>query len=115
MRLSRNIFFTTLLLLDFGFSQTTHSDDEIGDARLGLEYARKNCSSCHGVLQQDAYSQNLEATPFNILAQTPGITRTALGVFLQTSHANMPNLIVKGEDADNLITYILSLKERTSQ
>jgi hypothetical protein len=38
------------------------------------------------------------------------MTRLALKVFLQSPHASMPNLMVGGEDADNVIAYILSLK-----
>ena len=29
---------------------------------------------------------------------------------LQTSHKEMPNLVIKGDDAQNIIAYILSLK-----
>jgi hypothetical protein len=39
------------------------------------------------------------------------MTSTALTVALQTSHRTMPNLVIKGDDAMNIIAYILSLKE----
>jgi hypothetical protein len=38
------------------------------------------------------------------------MTATALMVALRTSHQSMPNIIVHGRDAENIIAYILSLK-----
>jgi hypothetical protein len=39
------------------------------------------------------------------------MTSAALTVALQTSHRSMPNFVIKGHDAQNIIAYILSLKE----
>ena len=50
------------------------------------------------------------ATPFQVIANTGGMTRTALYVFFRTPHTTMPNLVVQGDDLDNVIAYILSLK-----
>ncbi len=86
------------------------AQDHIGDARRGLEYVQATCSGCHAILYEDINSPVPDAPPFKAIADTPGITRTALSVFLQSPHPTMPNLIVAGEDADNLIAYILSLK-----
>jgi hypothetical protein len=38
------------------------------------------------------------------------MTKRALTVALQTSHRSMPNLVIKGRDAEDLVAYILSLK-----
>ena len=46
------------------------------------------------------------------IANTKGMTGRALTVWLQTSHPNMPNLIVAAEDRDDLIAYILSLRDK---
>ncbi len=88
---------------------TGHADG-IGDPARGLEFAQANCAGCHAILGEETISPNPDSPAFNAVANTPGITRTALSVFLQTPHPTMPNLIVAGEDADNLIAYILSLK-----
>jgi hypothetical protein len=40
------------------------------------------------------------------------MTGAALTVALQTSHRSMPNVIIKGRDAQNIIAYILSLKRK---
>jgi mono/diheme cytochrome c family protein len=84
--------------------------DGIGDPARGLDYAQTNCAGCHAILQDETESPNPDSPAFAAVAATPGITRTALSVFLQSPHPTMPNLIVAGEDADNLIAYILSLK-----
>ena len=90
-------------------SHTSLADD-IGNPNRGLEYAQANCAGCHAILFENLESPNPDAPAFKAVADTPGITRKALSVFLQTPHPTMPNLIVAGEDADNLIAYILSLK-----
>jgi hypothetical protein len=51
------------------------------------------------------------APPFKDVANTPGMTETALTVWLRTSHPTMPNIIVEPADMDNVIAYILSLKD----
>jgi len=98
------------LALTGSIASASAAEDQIGDARRGLEYAQATCAGCHAVLYEDANSPVPDAPPFKTVADTPGITRTALSVFLQSPHPTMPNLIVAGEDADNLIAYILSLK-----
>jgi hypothetical protein len=55
---------------------------------------------------------NEKAAPFKRIANTPGMTSTALKVFLVTPHRHMPALTVSGEDADSVVAYILSLKKR---
>ena len=53
-----------------------------------------------------------KATRFREVAARPGITGTALAIWLQTSHPTMPNIIVEHQDMLNVIAYILSLKGR---
>jgi mono/diheme cytochrome c family protein len=82
-----------------------------GDPKKGLAYAERTCSDCHAVGLLGVVSPRPEATPFVVIARVPGINERALAVFLQTPHSNMPNLIVTGEDRENLIAYIMSLKK----
>lgn len=83
---------------------------ELGDARRGRDYAEAVCAKCHAVKPAEMASPRLEATPFSVLARAPGLNERALGVFLQTSHAEMPNLVVSGQDRDDLIAYIIGLR-----
>ena len=40
------------------------------------------------------------------------MTATALRTWLQTSHPTMPNIVLKADDRDNVIAYILSLNAK---
>ena len=45
-------------------------------------------------------------------ANTPGMTPTALKVWLQNAnHPTMPNIMIRGQELRNLTAYILSLKD----
>jgi hypothetical protein len=59
---------------------------------------------------RSSYSSNLAAPTFDDIANVPGMTSRALIVALRTSHRSMPNLVIKGRDAEDLVAYILSLK-----
>jgi mono/diheme cytochrome c family protein len=83
---------------------------EPGDARQGEEFARAACSQCHAVGRNDRYSPNRYAPSFRKVAQTPGMTATALHVWFQTPHPSMPDLILRDADKENVFAYILSLK-----
>ena len=56
-------------------------------------------------------SPNSEAPSFTTVASTPGMTAIALNVFFQTPHKAMPNLILKTEQKNDIISYIISLKK----
>jgi tetratricopeptide (TPR) repeat protein len=85
---------------------------ETGDAARGLAYAQKTCAGCHNVLRTSAPSPHRQAPTFRKIANTPGMSVTALTVWSRTTHPTMPNLIIQPEDMDDLIAYILSLRER---
>ncbi|MGI9423199.1 MAG: c-type cytochrome [Hyphomicrobiaceae bacterium] len=83
----------------------------LGDVAKGREYAQSVCAACHNVLPGGKTSPIAAATPFQAIADTSGMTGTALTVFFRTPHKSMPNLIIAGDNADNIIAYILSLKD----
>jgi cytochrome c2 len=83
---------------------------EVGDARKGLTFAKKYCTECHAVLRGQSTSPAPKAATFETIAQTPGMTGTALAVWFRTPHPTMPNFIFAPADRDNLIAYILSLR-----
>jgi len=84
--------------------------EEVGDPQAGFEYAKQVCSKCHGISAER--SPLPKATRFREAAARPGITGTALAIWLQTSHPTMPNIIVEHQDMLNVIAYILSLNGR---
>ena len=83
---------------------------ETNSAEQGLAYAEEQCSSCHSVSGGPEFSPNLAAPTFEELANTPGMSRLAFGVFLQTPHASMPNLIIEADQVDALWAYITTLE-----
>lgn len=82
----------------------------LGDPKAGRTYAQTHCVSCHSIVPDGNTSPVNAATPFQMIADTGGMTRTALFVFFRSPHPTMPNLVVRGDDVDNTIAYILSLK-----
>lgn len=83
---------------------------DLGNAKLGHEYAAGVCAECHDVEASGEVSPNPDAPTFQSVADTPGMTARALAVWMRTSHPTMPNLIIKPDDMDNVIAYIMSLR-----
>jgi mono/diheme cytochrome c family protein len=82
----------------------------VGNPQAGYVYARNVCSGCHGISAEA--SPVPEATRFREVADRPGMTGTALRVWIETYHPTMPNIVVAKDDMLNVIAYILSLKGR---
>lgn len=83
---------------------------DFGNATRGGELAGAVCAACHAVEQGQAQSPNLDAPPFEAIANIPGMTGIALSAALHTSHKTMPNIVLPKDDARDVIAYILSLK-----
>ena len=101
-----------LLLLSVALAVTTsaRAAEDVGDPQAGFEYAKEVCSGCHGISAEK--SPMPKATRFREVADRPGITGTALRVWMETSHPTMPNIIIEKQDMLNVIAYMLSLKGR---
>ena len=104
----RSIWILAAAMVIAGFGNAAAR--EYGDPVRGLSFAKETCSECHAVRAEDLLSPVSEATSFEEVANTPGMTRIALTAFLQTPHATMPNLVIKPQDMDDVIAYILTLK-----
>lgn len=85
---------------------------DTGDAARGHAVAVKSCAECHGIEASDKSSPNYSAPTFVAVAGTPGMTGTALVVWMQSPHPSMPNLILPLQERNDVIAYILSLKAR---
>ena len=79
-----------------------------GDPLKGRQTATAICAPCH---QTDGRSPDGAAPSFLDVANMTSTTALSLRVFLRTSHKEMPNLIISETDTDDLIAYILNLKE----
>jgi mono/diheme cytochrome c family protein len=83
---------------------------EIGDPQAGFEYAHATCAVCHAISEEK--SPIPKASRFKDAANTPGMTPTALMVWLQSAnHPTMPNIMIRGQELRNVAAYILSLKD----
>jgi cytochrome c len=90
---------------------SAHAQD--GDAAAGHAFAREACNACHVVEVEQQEPRRIVIGPaFRDIANTRGMTATALRVFLTTSHPKMPNLILTPEEIADVSAYILSLRDR---
>jgi cytochrome c len=67
--------------------------------------------SCHAI---DANGARTESTApdFVAVVDLPSTTELSLKVSLQSSHHNMPNLMLTPEQSSDIVNYMLSLKRR---
>jgi len=94
------------------FATTPTHAQELGNPGRGQEFALSVCAECHAILPGESQSRIPDATPFAVIAATPGMSERALAAFFQTPHAEMPNLILTGDDRDNVIAYVMSLRPK---
>ncbi|MGC2201003.1 MAG: c-type cytochrome [Stellaceae bacterium] len=81
------------------------------DVAAGHAFAREACNTCHVVEAEPKAPRQIAIGPaFRDIANTSGMTATALQAFLTTSHPKMPNLILTPEEKADVIAYILSLR-----
>jgi mono/diheme cytochrome c family protein len=82
-----------------------------GDGSTGHRLASEWCRDCHAI-EPTAINTGKPAPDFVAVANMPSTTELSLKVFLLSSHKTMPNFIIKPNDADDLVAYILSLKRK---
>ena len=93
-----------------------NAQDPSGNSEAGRVYAREVCAPCHAVTAEQASRRFIAIAPdFQSIANTPGMTATALRAFLQTPHPKMPNLILSPEQSADVIAFLLNLRERSPE
>ena len=78
----------------------------------GFDYASRVCAGCHAIQSGARASPNEKAPPFEEIANTRDMTEMALRVWFQTPHPTMPNLMMSPRQKDDVIAYLLRLKEQ---
>jgi mono/diheme cytochrome c family protein len=81
------------------------------DARKGLEIARVICAGCHAVERGNLRSVDRNAPAFSVIANWPAMSEIALRAALQSPHRRMPDIVLAREDRDDIVAYILGLKD----
>jgi cytochrome c len=79
------------------------------DSATGHRLADAWCKDCHSI---EAATAGASSGPpdFTAIANRHATTALSLKVFLQTSHPSMPDIILKPDESESLVNYILSLK-----
>ena len=75
----------------------------------GRKLAEAWCAACHDIDARSGTAHG-SAPDFAAVANLRSTTELSLKVFLQSSHANMPNVMMTPEQRGDLVDYILSLK-----
>ena len=80
------------------------------DPAPGRRLAERYCTSCHEIRPDETGAGPMAtAPPFALVARMPSTTQLSLHVFLRTSHAGMPNILLTEQEIDELAAYIVSL------
>jgi mono/diheme cytochrome c family protein len=104
----RQVMTAALVILATAFPAAAQ---EASDPAAGAALARTWCSGCHVVDPQQ--SRATDAVPsFAAIAAAPASTSASLHEFLAMPHAPMPDLKLSGQQIDNVVAYILSLRQR---
>ena len=85
--------------------------DSRGEPSWGRRLAAAWCADCHSIGPGPSGQGNV-GPEFVAIAKMPSTTALSLQVFLQSSHKEMPNLMLEPHDADDIVAYILSLKQQ---
>jgi cytochrome c len=84
---------------------------DLGDPASGRRLAEAWCMECHAIGPKTV--EGVRPGPdFAAVANRPSTTPLSLNVFLRSNHDNMPNFILTRAQADDIVAYILTLKER---
>ena len=76
----------------------------------GQRVAEASCGGCHQIYgDRTSASSNDSGPSFQAISRMPSTTSLSLKVFLQSSHRNMPNLVLTPDEIDGLSAYILGL------
>lgn len=82
------------------------------DVSRGEALARQWCTDCHVIDRGHRERLYDEVPAFSEIADLPSTTEVSLRAFLQTPHRLMPNLRLSPAEIDELVAYILDLKEK---
>jgi mono/diheme cytochrome c family protein len=82
------------------------------DVSRGEALARQWCTDCHVIDRGNRERLYDEVPTFPEIADLPSTTEVSLRAFLQTPHRLMPNFRLTPAEIDELVAYILDLREK---
>ncbi len=104
--MSRSLFAIVLALVS-----TSAAAQEQGIPEQGRAYADKVCAECHLVTPEVGLSPMPGVKSFKEIANRPGMSAMALGAWMQSEHESMPHIVPAPDELNDVIAYIVSLKE----
>lgn len=78
----------------------------------GHQLAQAWCTRCHAVEPGEIAGPYADVPSFTAVARMPSTTASALNAFLSTPHGDMPDIKFTDRQLDDIVTYILSLREK---
>jgi cytochrome c553 len=103
--------FTVATLTSVAQFQILAQPLESGSISPRREVAITICGNCHEV-DHTMPPRTAVGPKFPDIANQPSTTALSLKVFLRSNHNRMPNFIISESATDNVIAYILSLKQK---
>jgi cytochrome c len=83
--------------------------DDTASVMAGKQVAQTWCVNCHVVATTQVRGSD-QAPTWTSIAALPGTTSASLHAFLAQPHGKMPDFKLSKPDIDNVVAYILSLK-----
>ena len=80
------------------------------DPGHGLDLAKRWCASCH-LVSPDQRRASADVPPFATIGRAPNFNARELAYFLLEPHPKMPDLPLSRAAADDVASYIASLKK----
>ncbi len=81
------------------------------DLDLGHALARAWCATCHAVEPGQRTGPFAGVPSFTAIAHQPSTSAASLRAWLVTAHRDMPDVKLKPEEIDEVVDYILRLRE----
>ncbi|HEY0837052.1 MAG TPA: c-type cytochrome [Azospirillum sp.] len=95
----------------FAATPALAATDGPGRPGYGKTLAREMCGDCHVVAPGQSRGGDPLAPDLVERVQDTGVTELALRAYLQTSHPVMPNVRLTPDQTDDIVAYLLSLKD----
>lgn len=102
---------TALFLIVTFLSMQAAAQEPKGDPVNGQKIAKKSCAECHDVTgNPEPQNPPGNAPAFIVLAKAEKQTHAGIRTLLRLPHGRMVNLMVTGRQADDVASYIMSLR-----
>jgi mono/diheme cytochrome c family protein len=108
--MDRTLLMAAMLVMAVPGASTLAATDGPGSPVYGRGLAIDLCGDCH-IVSPDQSPDGMRPGPdLTERVRAPEITELALRSYLRTTHPVMPNIMLKQEQADDIIAYLMTFK-----